>query len=120
MKETTGTAELLQWSVSASSGREVVVALEGELDLANADALGEVLQEVLDGKPVKLTVDLASLSFLDSTALRCLVRAAQAAAKVGCRLAVRNQTGIAARVLQLCGVDEVLADGPIGDASERH
>jgi anti-sigma B factor antagonist len=113
----TGNVELLQWSVS-SGDREVIVAVEGELDLANAEALGKVLQAVVDEKPVKVVVDLASLSFLDSTGIRCLVGAAQAAAKVGCKLVVRNAGGIVERVLQLCGVDKILMDDSGGDASE--
>ncbi len=113
----TGNVELLQWSVS-SGDREVIVAVEGELDLANAEALGKVLQAVVDEKPVKVVVDLASLSFLDSTGIRCFVGAAQAAAKVGCALVVRNPSGMVERVLQLCGVDKILMDDSGGDASE--
>jgi anti-sigma B factor antagonist len=115
-KEATGSVELLQWSVS-SIGPEVIVAVEGELDLANADALGEVLQQVVDEKPVRVAVDLANLSFLDSTGIRCLVAAARAAAKVGCELVVRNPSGMVARVLELCGVDKILLDDSGGDAS---
>jgi len=116
-KTTTGSVELLQWSVSAGD-REVIVAVEGELDLANADALAKVLQAVVDEKPSKVIVDLASLSFLDSTGIRCFVGAAQAAAKVGCQLVVRNPSGMVDRVLQLCGVDKILMDDSGGDASE--
>ena len=116
-KTTTGSVELLQWSVS-SGDREVIVAVEGELDLANAEALGEVLREVVDEKPSKVIVDLASLSFLDSTGIRCFVAAAQAAAKVGCELGVRNPSGMVHRVLELCGVDKILMDDSGGDASE--
>jgi anti-anti-sigma factor len=114
---TTGSVELLQWSVS-STDREVIVAVEGELDLANADALGEVLREVLAEKPVKVTIDLANLSFLDSTGIRCFVAAAQAAANVGCELGVSNPSGMVERVLELCGVDKILMDDPGEDASE--
>jgi anti-sigma B factor antagonist len=102
----------------SSTDREVIVALAGELDLANAEALGEVLREVVAEKPAKVSIDLANLSFLDSTGIRCFVAAAQAAAKVGCELGVRNPSGMVHRVLELCGVDKILMDDSGGDASE--
>jgi anti-sigma B factor antagonist len=96
---------------------EVTIVLEGELDLSTAGGLGEFLREVLDRKPVKVAVDLAGLSFLDSTGIHCLVDAAQAASTVGCELVVRRPTRVAQRILQICGVDELLLDGTGGAAS---
>ena len=91
------------------------MALDGELDLSNAEALGEFLREVTEElTPVKVVVDLARLSFLDSSGIRCFIHAARAAAKVGSKLTVRNPVGRVLRVLELCGVDEILLDDPNG------
>jgi anti-sigma B factor antagonist len=105
--------EHLKWSVT-SAPNEVVVALEGEMDMANADALGRALTAVVEARPSKVTVDLADLSFLDSSGIRCLVIAAQQASAVGSELVVRQPSRAVLRVLQLTGTDTLLMDGSDG------
>src|SRR5215217_6776793 len=56
------------------TGRGVVLALEGELDLAGAATLEREL-DGLDEGPV--VVDLRELAFIDSSGLRALVLAAR-------------------------------------------
>ncbi|MGH3048693.1 MAG: STAS domain-containing protein [Gaiellaceae bacterium] len=53
----------------------VVVSLEGELDLYNADALRAALLEACGEEPERLVVDLAQVRFIDSTALGVLIEA---------------------------------------------
>jgi anti-sigma B factor antagonist len=107
-------AEPLQWSVS-SSGVDAVVALHGDLDLSNAQALQEFLQEVIEEHtPAKVVVDVERLSFLDSSGIRCFIHSAQTASNVGSKLTLRNASGRILRVLQLCGVDEILLDDSNG------
>ena len=72
-------AELLQWS-TARSANQVSVVLEGEVDLSTADVLSNLLAEVLAERPRKVVVDLAGVSFLDSTGIKCLLAAQTAAA----------------------------------------
>ena len=69
------------------AGRGVVLALEGELDLAGAATLERELAQHDEGPVV---VDLRGLSFMDSSGLRALVVAerriqATAAASRSCR-----------------------------------
>ncbi len=108
--------EHLRWFVTSAAG-EVVVALEGEMDLANADALGGALTAVFEARPSKVTVDLANLSFLDSSGIRCLVIAAQQASAVRSKLVVRRPRRAVLRVLQLTGTDTLLLDGSDGLAA---
>jgi anti-anti-sigma factor len=96
----------------------VEIALEGELDLSNAAALGAALESVVEAQPSTVRVDLAQLSFLDSTGLHCLLDAADKAAAVGCRLVVRRPNRTVMRVLSICGVDDVLLDRGIGESVE--
>jgi anti-sigma B factor antagonist len=53
----------------------VVVRLAGELDLYNADAVRAALFEAASGAAERLVVDLAAVSFIDSTALGVLIEA---------------------------------------------
>ena len=52
-----------------------VVRLAGELDLYNAADVREALLAACDETPERLVVDLAAVSFMDSTALGVLVEA---------------------------------------------
>ena len=113
-----GDAELLRWSVS-EVGSEVVVSLEGDLDLATVEPLSGILREILQQRPATVAVDLARVSFLDSTGIRCLVNAATAAETNGCNLVVRRPTATVVRVLGICGVDELLLDDTDGDPKAR-
>jgi len=53
----------------------VVVRLQGELDLYNADAVRAALLECCEEQPERLVVDLAAVTFIDSTALGVLIEA---------------------------------------------
>jgi anti-sigma B factor antagonist len=53
----------------------VVVHLAGELDLYNAHQVREALLACCAEEPARLVVDLAEVSFVDSTALGVLVEA---------------------------------------------
>jgi anti-sigma B factor antagonist len=101
--------QLLQWSLR-SSERETVVELVGEVDLATADALSQVLRDAMDGRPARLAVDVARVSFLDSTGISCLLAAERRGSEMGCRLVVRNPTVAISRVFEICGVDQILLE----------
>lgn len=88
-KHERASAELLQWS-TVRSPYQVSVVPEGEVDLATADVLSTLLAEVLAERPSKVVVDLAGVSFLDSTGIKCLLAAQTAATAGGCRLVVRR------------------------------
>jgi anti-sigma B factor antagonist len=110
-------AELLQWSI-VSSERETVVSLVGEIDLATAETLAGALREALDRRPARLAVDVARVSFLDSTGIRCFVIAARKGSEMGCKLVVRNPTAAILRVFEICGLDEILLEGVDRDATQ--
>ena len=112
-----GSAELVQWSVHRA-GDEVTIALVGEVDLSNEAALGVALAAVVGRKPARIVVDLAGVSYLDSSGVRCLLNVAKHAAAAGSEFVVCRPVGIVLRVLQICGVDELLLRSARGDRSE--
>ena len=71
----------LQVSTRASDGY-VVVALRGEIDLANAAEVAAELTAAVSREPV-IIVDLAGLQFIDASGISALVRARNNARKAG-------------------------------------
>jgi anti-sigma B factor antagonist len=59
----------------AERGDALVLSLAGELDLYSAPALREALGSVVERSPKRLVVDLAQVTFVDSTILGALVEA---------------------------------------------
>ena len=96
----------LRWSVCPSADGCTVVVLSGELDCASEEAVTQLLAGLDHGAPIKL--DLADLTFLDSSGLRCLLLAAEDAAARGSRLTVANATGLVRRVIGIAGVEREL------------
>jgi anti-sigma B factor antagonist len=83
----------------------VVVALAGELDLYNANDVREALLRVCAEEPARVVVDLAEVTFIDSTALGVLIEARS-------RMANRRAFLLAApgmetqRALEISGLDK--------------
>lgn len=69
-----------------SDRAEATVILDGELDLASADALEDEVRELRADGFEMVVVDLRSVGFLDSTGLRTLLSLHSAAKREGHRL----------------------------------
>jgi len=94
----------------------LVVTLEGDVDLENSPQAREVLLESV-GRGRKVLVDLAGVTYIDSSGVASLVEALQAARKRGAGFALVCVGSAALRVLKLARLDKVftihetLADG---------
>lgn len=100
---------------SLSTDGTMVVELNGELYLASAPALRDRLSaDVLTKQPTDVVVDLARVTFMDSTALSALITVRNAADGVGASLRVVNPSPFAARLLSITGMAEVLGCQPVG------
>ena len=85
------------------------LALRGELDLADYDALNAEIRRLEAPGPRVLAIDLREVEYLDSTGVRWLVEAHERAGRAGRRLLVIHSPYEAvARVLSLCRLDDVL------------
>lgn len=96
-----------------SEGKRLRLALNGELDLANAETAKATLREALaSGKDV--VVDLADLEFLDSTGVAMLVAAMREVD--GKRLSfLPSEHEAVRRLLKLTGLDEWMGLAPVED-----
>jgi anti-anti-sigma factor len=97
------------FSVSVGRHRDVVrLAVEGELDLATAPTLSAHL-EAASGTPGRaVVVDLERLTFLDSSGVALLLRAARRATAEGWTLSIVRTPAQALSVLKLCGLLDAL------------
>ena len=89
-------------------GQAVGQRLAGELDLYNAPALRKALLNCVERAPRRLVVDLAEVTFVDSTALGALV---EARSKLGSTdgLALAAPGPETRRALEISGLDRHLA-----------
>ena len=71
---------------------DVIVAVEGEIDISNARVLEERIQDWLKSNPSDLVLDCQGLRFIDSTGLSLMVRLHNRLAERGYRLVL---TGLA-------------------------
>jgi anti-sigma B factor antagonist len=96
-----------EFSISADErAGSVHLTLRGELDLATAPELEQLVTEHLDTGD-EVVVDLRGLEFMDSSGIRVLVAAHARAARVGTRLViVRPPTGSpVAKIVEVSGLD---------------
>ena len=99
-----------EFSISASDvdGR-AHLTLRGELDLATAPELEQLVNERIDS-PQEVVVDLRGLEFMDSSGIRVLVAAHARAGRTGTRVfIVRPAPGSAvAKIVEVAGLDREL------------
>ncbi len=85
-----------------------VVELSGEVDLRHSPTLRKALMEMMfDRRPV--VVDLAAVTYVDSSGVAGLVEAYQMARKNGTRFVLAAISDPVRRVLQLARLDRVFA-----------
>ncbi|MET8998477.1 STAS domain-containing protein [Amycolatopsis sp. Hca4] len=91
------------------SGRAVVLAAVGEVDLLSAPVLSDSVTTALADAPELLVIDLSEVSFLASIGITTLLEARHAAG-TGTRVrVVAPERGVVNRTLQLTGLHETLA-----------
>jgi anti-sigma B factor antagonist len=98
----------------ARTADAVTVALHGEVDVLTVDEVRMALAEVITSRPPLLEVDLADLSFIDSTGLGALIFGFQRARDEGVAFRLARPTRGVRQVLVLSGLLEVveLIDSP--------
>ena len=92
-------------AVTEERGRSIV-RLEGEVDLETSPAVRSLLlEQVQTGRPV--LVDMARISYIDSSGIASLVEAFQLARKQGSEFGLVQVSAAALRVLQLARLETV-------------
>lgn len=93
-------------SVDIENGRSAArLALKGELDISSAGRVEEQLSTLQQRKLELLVLDLRELEFMDSTGLRIIVRADEAARANGTRFVIVRGPEPVHRVFEIVGLD---------------
>jgi stage II sporulation protein AA (anti-sigma F factor antagonist) len=86
----------------------LTIGLEGELDIATAPALEQLLREVERDRWPTVVLDLRNLSFIDSSGIRALLGANRRIGRLGGRMVLRHASRAVRRTLAAIGVDSIL------------
>ena len=102
-------------TLTRTPGR-ATLTLVGELDLATTPRLNQYLTTLARTHKGLVVIDLRHLTFLDSTGVTALVAADSYARRDGWSLAIVKGPPQVQRVLEICGLTEVLplAEEPLG------
>lgn len=91
-----------------AEGPETRIALAGELDMAATLKLEPVVDGLLAGGTRRLVLDLAELTFIDSTGMSLLVGINERASAAGAELVLLRPREHVGRVLEVTGLDGLL------------
>jgi len=105
------------WSVQcAEVGPAVQVFIAGELDATAAGVLQDELRAAWEVYGLPLVLDLAGVTYVDSTALRALLLAWREVAAAGGSMCVERASPTVRTVLEVTGTSEVLRGATQTDA----
>lgn len=92
----------------ASSDHAATVEVHGELDVSTAPKLQDRLHDLITEGKRDLIVDLAGMTFIDSTGLGVLVSALKRAREAGGGLVLREPRPSARKVFEISGLAQIV------------
>lgn|GEM_PF-390357 len=93
-----------------ASGDEVTVWLSGEIDLDALDALREACDEVVALRPCIVDVDVADVSFIDSSGLNSLLALRKRCAESGTQVRMVHAPNQVLSLLHMTGLTQYFVD----------
>lgn len=87
---------------------ERLVRLQGEVDMVSAPRLARCLEELAEEGARHVVLDLAGLTFIDSTGLRAFVRGLNALRANGGDMAVQAASPSTRKLLRISSLERVL------------
>jgi anti-sigma B factor antagonist len=101
-------SELLH--VEVRGDREAVVAVDGELDVSEAQWFTARVSEALEKDPASLAIDAGSLTYMDSSGLRSLLLARAAAIQAGVAFSISEASPVLRNLAERTGLRRMLLD----------
>jgi anti-sigma B factor antagonist len=97
--------------------RPNVLPLEGEIDLHVSPEVGESLRRLVAKRPRVLVVDLARVTYLDSSGLAVLIEAMQNVHEYGGRFALAGVQESVKQIFDIARLDQVFQIFPDVDSA---
>ena len=94
-----------------------VLPLEGEIDLHVSSNVAASLQMMTEKKPKQLIVDLARVSYIDSSGLAALIEGMQNVQEYGGKFALANLQEPVRTIFEIARLDQVFRIFPDVDAA---
>ena len=104
-------ARQARFDVAAGRGGHLVVHVSGEIDLSAKSLFQERLDDVIEASDDDVVVDLADVSFIDSTGLFVLLQARKRLEPAGRKLIIARRSRPVTRVFELAGLDTLFDNG---------
>ena len=102
---------------SATAARPTVIFLEGEIDLHVSPRIAATLIAAVKEKPRNLIVDLAKVSYIDSSGLAVLIEAMQSVEKYGGKFALAGLQENVKPIFEIARLDQVFRIFPDVDSA---
>ncbi len=85
------------------------IGVSGEIDAATVPDFSNAIQALFDGSSTgaDAVVDMAGVTFIDSSGLRSLIRAHHHAESTGKRLVILNPSTVVSRLIELSGLNDL-------------
>ncbi len=99
---------MIEFDVSTNDQGIGVIAPRGRLTMVSAKQLREAVDGLVSAGTVKIVVDLAGTTFLDSSGLGALIAALKTTRQAGGDLRIARPTEAVTTVLELTNLDRVL------------
>jgi anti-sigma B factor antagonist len=97
-------------AVDAEPGRpRHLIRLQGDVDLASAATIRELLTTAIGADDGDLVVDMSKVTFMGATGLNILVSVRNRLDDSGRRLIVKSPSPSVRRILGICQMDQILA-----------
>jgi anti-anti-sigma factor len=98
--------------------KQIVVTAAGEVDVSNAHELQAEIDQALqaNARATELVLDMAGVTFLDSSGVKCLMRAYRMMLVRGGHLVLREVQPPVLRVLELVGLGRLFTICPASAA----
>lgn len=85
-----------------------VITLEGEIDTLAKHAVAAAVADACNAKPKIVEIDLAGVTFCDSSCIHEVLRAIRASEQAGIELHVTNAPPIIRRTFEIAGLADLL------------
>ncbi|HEV8296781.1 MAG TPA: STAS domain-containing protein [Acidimicrobiales bacterium] len=99
-------------AAGSSTAAAVTITLDGDLDLLRADDVRARILAAHRSGVTTVQLDMAAVTFFDSSALRAVLQARQTFRQAGVELVVTERSPHVERVLEVTGTLDLLTDGP--------